>query len=225
MSQQGNITINGFVAADPVSFGQAQGIEACSFRLGCTRRHYNSTKGEWIEHPTTWMTVKAFRSLATNIRFSVHKGDPVVVTGVLNTENWQHDGTSRSRIVVEAAAVGHDLALGVSSFQRTKAPNRATSGNAEAGGGDDETDVTIDAPATDAADPFAQNGESGVGSDVGSTIEGDTYAKERTIDGTITHVVQPAEHQLAEHQSTRQWTDNRSEAAFSGLSEYATSAF
>ena len=124
MSQQANITINGFVGADPVSFGQAQGMQACSLRLGCTRRYYHSTRKEWVDQPTTWITVKAFRALATNVRLSIHKGDPIVVTGLLNTENWQQDGVNRSRIVIEASTIGHDLSLGVSTFQRMKAVPR-----------------------------------------------------------------------------------------------------
>ena len=134
MAQQGTSSINGFVAAEPVAFGQAQGLQACSFRLGCTRRYYSSATQTWNEHPTTWITVKAFRSLASNVRLSVRKGDPVIVTGVLNTETWQHDGTNRSRIVIEATSIGHDLALGVSNFQRTKAPAR--------GGTDEQDPVT-----------------------------------------------------------------------------------
>lgn len=120
MAQQGTITISGFVAADPVSFGRNQGLSACSFRMGCTRRYFDNASNTWKEHPTTWITVKAFRSLASNVRFSIHKGDPVLVTGVLNTEVWQSDGADRSRMVIEAAGIGHDLGFGVSSFQRFK---------------------------------------------------------------------------------------------------------
>ena len=157
MSQQANITINGFVGADPVSFGQAQGVQGCSFRLGCTRRYFHNTRKEWVDQPTTWITVKAFRTLASNVLLSVHKGDPVVVTGMLSTENWQQDGANRSRIVIEANTIGHDLALGVSTFQRARVANKPSDGSAEgqvtAMMPTDQTDASV------GSDPFV--GQSG----------------------------------------------------------------
>ena len=230
MSQQGSITINGFVAADPVSFGQAQGIEACSFRLGCTRRYYNSTKREWIEHPTTWMTVKAFRSLATNVRFSVHKGDPLLVTGLLNTETWQHDGTNRSRIVVEATAIGHDLALGVSTYQRTKAPNRPTPGIAEV---QDDMEATaegaIDSTTENRADSGADMMMPDVeGALVGSTGGGGVGSAVVDVNNTddLDSTVPPVEQQWAGNRSAESGsTVGGSEDGYAATSEYASSEF
>ncbi|MCI1219283.1 MAG: single-stranded DNA-binding protein [Bifidobacterium sp.] len=118
MAQQGTVTITGFVGADPISFGREGGTGACSFRVGSTRSYFYAASGEWKDHPTTWITIKAFRTLAANILASVRKGDPIIVTGLLNTEEWQQDGNNRSRIVIEANAVGHDLARGTGTFQR-----------------------------------------------------------------------------------------------------------
>ena len=157
MSQQANITINGFVGADPVSFGQAQGVQGCSLRLGCTRRYFHGTRKEWVDQPTTWITVKAFRTLASNVLLSVHKGDPIVVTGMLNMENWQQDGANRSRIVIEANTIGHDLTLGVSTFQRKRVANRAADDSAEVQ--DTSMSQVAQADTSPGNDPFA--GESG----------------------------------------------------------------
>jgi single-strand DNA-binding protein len=118
MAQQGIITITGFVGANPIGFGREGKTGGCSFRVGSTRSYFHAASGEWKDQPTTWMTVKAFRTLALNVLASVRKGDPVIVSGLLNTEEWQQDGNNRSRIVIEASAVGHDLSRGVGSFQR-----------------------------------------------------------------------------------------------------------
>ncbi|MSS12187.1 single-stranded DNA-binding protein [Bifidobacterium tsurumiense] len=118
MTQQGTVTITGYVGNEPVSFGRDD--VACSFRIGSTRSYYQASSNQWHEHPTTWITVKAFRNLATNTRMSIHKGDPVIVTGVLNTEEWVQDGNKRSRMVVEASSIGHDLSMGYSQFTRLK---------------------------------------------------------------------------------------------------------
>jgi single-strand DNA-binding protein len=121
MTQQSIITINGFVGADPVSFGREGGSAACSFRIGCTPRYFNASTGQWCDRATTWLTVKAFRTLALNVLRSLHKGDPVVATGALVAEEWNKDGVRHVKMVMEATSVGHDLSLGVSDFTRTKA--------------------------------------------------------------------------------------------------------
>lgn len=101
--QQGTVTITGFVGSMPVPFGRSGGVEGCSFRMGSTRRYRDGGTGEWRNLPTTWITVKAFRTLASNARMSLHVGEAAIVTGVLSTEEWttQND-ERRSRIVVEA---------------------------------------------------------------------------------------------------------------------------
>ncbi|WP_161522180.1 single-stranded DNA-binding protein [Bifidobacterium aemilianum] len=131
MSQQAMVTMSGFAGADPVSFGREGGPVACSLRLGSTRSYYSSAEQEWREQPTTWITVKAFRGLAANILASVHKGDAVIAIGLLITEEWERDGAKRSRIVMEASGLGHDLNLGLTAFTRNSgkqgfvgAPNR-----------------------------------------------------------------------------------------------------
>lgn len=72
--QQGTVTITGFVGSMPVPFGRSGGVEGCSFRMGSTRRYRDGGTGEWRNLPTTWITVKAFRTLASNARMSLHVG-------------------------------------------------------------------------------------------------------------------------------------------------------
>lgn len=117
--QQGTVTITGFVGADPTSFGKENAPAGCTFRLGCTRSYRNGDNREWKDMPTTWFTVKAFRQLASHARMSLHKGDPVIVTGLLNTEQWNtQSGETRSRMVIEASNIGHDLNYGVGELKR-----------------------------------------------------------------------------------------------------------
>ena len=117
--QQGTVTITGFVGSMPVPFGRSGGVEGCSFRMGSTRRYRDGGTGEWRNLPTTWITVKAFRTLASNARMSLHVGEAAIVTGVLSTEEWttQND-ERRSRIVVEATNIGHDINYGVSELKK-----------------------------------------------------------------------------------------------------------
>ena len=123
--QQGTVTITGFVGSMPVPFGRSGGVEGCSFRMGSTRRYRDGGTGEWHNLPTTWITVKAFRTLASNARMSVHVGEAAIVTGVLSTEEWttQND-ERRSRIVVEATNIGHDINYGVSELKKFQKSDR-----------------------------------------------------------------------------------------------------
>jgi single-strand DNA-binding protein len=97
-------------------------------RLASTRSYYDAKSQLWKELPTTWISVKAHRSLANNVLASVHKGDPVIVTGTLGMDEWSKDGQPQSSLVIEANAIGHDLSLGSTSF--SKLGNRSGSASA-----------------------------------------------------------------------------------------------
>ena len=116
--QQATLTISGYVGSDPVNFSRNENSPACSLRIGSTTSYYHSEERQWKDRPTTWMTVKAYKSLAANVLKSVHKGDAIVVCGNLNTESWHKDGEDRSRVVLEATAIGHDLNRGISAFTK-----------------------------------------------------------------------------------------------------------
>ena len=138
MAQQGIITVNGNLGSEPRSVGNGN-TPICSFSLGVTDGYFNRQSGQWVSRPTTWLRVKAFRALAANIMASLHKGDPVIVTGQLGTETWQNgNGDEQSSMVITATDVGHDLAMGRSVFVRNSprrerpAPN---AGSAEAAQG------------------------------------------------------------------------------------------
>lgn len=118
--QQIQVTVTGNLGADPKSFGKSIDAPACSFRLGVTPRYFDSNSGQWRDRETTWVGVRAYRTLASNILGSLHKGDPVIVTGTLHSERWRKEGEQADRFtpVIDAVAVGHDLSQGVGRFRR-----------------------------------------------------------------------------------------------------------
>ena len=118
--QQIQVTVTGNLGADPRSFGKSIDAPACSFRIGVTPRFYDSGLGQWRDRETTWVGVRAYRTLASNILGSLHKGDPVIVTGTLHSERWRKEGEQADRFtpVIDAVAVGHDLSQGVGRFRR-----------------------------------------------------------------------------------------------------------
>ena len=112
------VTVVGWAATTPREV-IGDGVPFTSFRVASTPRHFDASQGSWVDGRTQWVTVKAFRDMAFNVAASVHKGDPVLVHGRLQTEEWQSETGQRTTVVVEAVALGHDLARGTGRFART----------------------------------------------------------------------------------------------------------
>ena len=82
MSQENQITLRGFVTAEP-KFKQTAltATPLAEIRVGSTPRRLDRETGEWRELPTTYYTIKCWRRLAINAASSLHKGDMVLVRG------------------------------------------------------------------------------------------------------------------------------------------------
>lgn len=153
MAQQGMVTITGYAGNNPVEFGRQGGPAACTFRLGCTRGYYDANR-VWHNHPTTWITVKAFRRLAEHVGLSIRKGDAVIVVGLLNTETWTQQGEERSRIVIDATSVGPDLNGGVATLRKLQKP----AGDVRAATGAGPDPFAADGPVGRLSDAFGDSG-------------------------------------------------------------------
>lgn len=154
--------------AAPTAVGTAGGATAPSssaggtstpfttFRMASTRRWFDRERGTWVDGRTEWFTVKAWRGAARNVAESLRKGDPVLVHGRLSTDEWSTaEGEPRTSLVLDAIAIGPDLAFGTARYMRTihsSAGDAATvdAADGEAGGGDG-FDALDDAEAGDAA--------------------------------------------------------------------------
>lgn len=113
------ITFSGWVGSqvELTHVGEDGSVPVATFRVGSTPRRRRD--GKWENGETIWYAVKAWRQLATHVAASLHSGEPVLVTGRLQAETWQkEDGTTASRQVVVAQAVGHDLTRGTTVFSR-----------------------------------------------------------------------------------------------------------
>ncbi len=114
------VTMTGYVGTEISCKTSKQGTAWTSFRLACTPRIKRGD--EWVDEPTIWMTVTAYRQLASHLAASVHKGDPVIVTGRIRLDHWVgKDGVPRNEKILEARSVGLDLAFGTCQFHRTSA--------------------------------------------------------------------------------------------------------
>jgi single-strand DNA-binding protein len=120
-----SITFRGYAGTE-VRHRQVRDANVATVRVASTPRIRKD--GEWVDGPTTWYAVTAWRTLADHLRDSVRKGDPLVVHGrLLRTETWAPEGGLPSTTLeVEAAVVGHDLNRGISHFIKAKRPESGT---------------------------------------------------------------------------------------------------
>jgi single-strand DNA-binding protein len=115
-----NITITGNVVDDVALKTSENGVSWLSFRVASTERRFDRQSGEWTDGKKFFASVVFFRDAAENVAASLHKGDPIVVTGRISSRQYVKDETSRVVYEVDADAIGHDLTRGVASFERRK---------------------------------------------------------------------------------------------------------
>jgi single-strand DNA-binding protein len=186
MSSNGlTVTVVGWAATTPREI-TGDGVPYTSFRVATTPRWFDSRAGAWTDGRTEWITVKAFRDVALNVGSSIRKGDPVLATGRLRTEEWQGESGPRTSLVLDVTALGHDLTRGRAVFTRTVnvGSDRASTPDGEGGGSsrpdrslgtpgghlEDDPWAADGAPGPDAADEFAE--EPAGEEDGGVSVEG-----------------------------------------------------
>ncbi len=169
MSTALDITITGWLGSDVQYWPAKDGLAAyATFRVGSTHRYRSPADQAWKDTPTEWFQVKAWRMLAVNANLSLAKGTPVVVKGRLSTREYTDaNGASRTSLVLEAAAIGPDLAWGSApNFERTvhgaggypvedQRPDRSAQPTDVSGLEEAPQDYSFE-PDADAGDPLGQ---------------------------------------------------------------------
>lgn len=118
-TQSLDLTVVGWIGTDVRIHHESDGgVPFSTFRLGSTRRWFDRQAGEWRDGQTEWFNVKVWRTTAVNAARSLRKGDPVIVHGVLSTEEWVGTDGPRTSLVLDASALGPNLAFGSSHFAR-----------------------------------------------------------------------------------------------------------
>jgi single-strand DNA-binding protein len=114
------VTLQGRVGGDVV-VRQAGGSAVANFRVACTPRRRDRDTGAWIDGPTQWYSVTAWRWLAEHCAASLNRGDAVLIHGKVDMRTYTNKaGIEILDVQVEASSVGHDLNRGTSSFTRSQ---------------------------------------------------------------------------------------------------------
>ena len=96
------------------------GTSVVSFRIASNSRRFDKSTSSWIDQEPSYLSITAWSQLAENVALSVHKGQPLVVTGKLKVRQWQDADKSGTNVEIDAIAIGHDLNRGTSEFTKVK---------------------------------------------------------------------------------------------------------
>lgn len=128
------------VVADPELRFTPSGAAVCEVRLVSNKRKLNKQTDEWEDANVCWLKGVAWRQLAENIAESVQKGDLVVVSGDLETQEWEaDDGSKRQTYQIMIDSIGPALRWAtakVSRAQRSEGGSQQRSGGQQQSGGD-----------------------------------------------------------------------------------------
>lgn len=98
----------------------SSGTSVASFRIASNSRRFDKSTSSWIDQEPSYLSITAWSQLAENVALSVHKGQPLVVTGKLKVRQWQDADKSGTNVEIDAIGIGHDLNRGTSEFTKVK---------------------------------------------------------------------------------------------------------
>jgi single-strand DNA-binding protein len=98
----------GRLTADAELRFSASGVAVATVPLAFNARRYNQAAGRWEDGDVLFIRGTIFREPAENAVETYRRGDEVVVSGRLKTEQWQdrQTGENRSRIALLIDAIG-----------------------------------------------------------------------------------------------------------------------
>lgn len=151
-----NVTYIGNATADAELRYTQTGVAVASINLAVNTR---SKRGdEYIDDPTLFIRVTAWKDTAENVGQSIRKGDRLIVVGrQKQTEYTTRDGDTRQQLEVTADEIGPSLRWATASAQKTPR-NGGGRGAPQGGYGGQAQGAPQGAPASD---PWAGNGGGG----------------------------------------------------------------
>ncbi|MDO5061062.1 MAG: single-stranded DNA-binding protein [Actinomycetaceae bacterium] len=114
-----NIVMRGRVGTTVEYSTYPSGAAMAKFRLAVSRKGRDDA-GQWHDLGVTWYSVRMWGKLADNASRSLRKGEPVIVSGRLEVNQWTNESSGQKgmELVVIATSVGHDLNFGMAFFNK-----------------------------------------------------------------------------------------------------------
>lgn len=115
------ITLRGWVGTEPTKGLTVYNAAYTRFRMSVSERRFDRDRQSWVDSHTSWYSVVCYGTIAENVAASVHKGQRLIVMGRLRLKSYSRaDGTAAMEADFVAASVGHDLALGMATWNRRR---------------------------------------------------------------------------------------------------------
>lgn len=152
-----DVILVGNAVAEPELRFTPQGLAIAKFTVACSSR--KKVGEDWVDDKTLFMPVTLFKDVAEHAVESIEKGDEVMVTGRIYTNEWTtEDGTKRSRIVMDGNSVGVSLKFrtvphGAGKTQRSQAGSAEPDPWAGAAAGGQGAPAAGGGPAADDNEP------------------------------------------------------------------------
>ena len=100
-----HVSIEGRLCYEPETRYTNGGMCICSFSVANNKRVKDSKSGDWKDSPTTFKDCKAWGKIGEAVAVNCRKGSAVLVVGSVETEEWQKDGETKRKEVINATAV------------------------------------------------------------------------------------------------------------------------
>ncbi|MGC3906579.1 single-stranded DNA-binding protein, partial [Corynebacterium variabile] len=128
------ITLVGNIVADPELRYTPSGAAVANFRVASTPRKFNPQTNQWEDEEALFLACNIWRQPAENVANTLHKGDRVVVTGVLKQRSYDdREGNKRTVYEVEVDEVGPSLRYATAQVAKTPRQGGQGSGGQQAG--------------------------------------------------------------------------------------------
>ncbi len=116
------ITITGNLTRDPWLKKLQSGTCVGRLRVAASRRTRDEkAEGGWRDVDTLFINVELWGQLALNVRKSLLKGMPVIVTGFPVTREWtDREGNAQQQIILRATQLGLDLSRHIIGSRRSE---------------------------------------------------------------------------------------------------------
>lgn len=121
------ITVAGTLVADPELNFTTAGDAVANFRIAANDRRYDRDRGEWVDAGATFLRCSIWRQAAENVTESLHKGDRVLVTGVLKQRDYEtQEGEKRTVYELAVTEIGPSLKFATATVRKLKRSTGAT---------------------------------------------------------------------------------------------------
>lgn len=136
MAGEPSITIIGNLTADPELRFTPNGAAVANFTVASTPRTFDRQANDYRDGTTLFMRCSAWRNLAEHLAESLHRGDRVIVSGVLQAREWtdKDSGEQRSSTELQVDEVGPSLRYATAQVTKAQGGNQGQQGGNQGGG-------------------------------------------------------------------------------------------